>query len=151
MQSSAQTPEEYLHSLPAERKEAVIRIRTELLNNLPEGFEEGINYGMLSYHVPHSLYPSGYHAAPEKPLPFINLANQKNFIVLYHMGLYSDPKLLQWFKEEFMKHSSKKLDMGKSCIRFKSMKDIPFELIGELASKITPKEWMDTYNKVIKR
>lgn len=145
MQSTAQTPKEYLENLPEDRLEAVGKIREILLNNLPQGFIENIGYGMLCYSVPHSIYPKGYHCDPKLPLPFISLASQKNFIALYHMGIYANPKLLEWFTAEFPNHSQSKLDMGKSCIRFKKMNDIPYELIGLLATKMTPQEWIDCY------
>lgn len=115
--------------------------------NLPNGFEEQISYGHIGFVVPHSMYPNGYHCDPTSPLPFIGLASQKNFIALYHMGIYSDEKLLNWFKEEYPKHAKRKLDMGKSCIRFKKTDDIPYDLIGRLASKITPDQWIATYEK----
>lgn len=115
--------------------------------NLPNGFEEQISYGHIGFVVPHSMYPNGYHCDPTSPLPFIGLASQKNFIALYHMGIYSDEKLLNWFIEEYPKHAKRKLDMGKSCIRFKKTDDIPYDLIGRLASKITPDQWIATYEK----
>ncbi|MCK5443665.1 MAG: DUF1801 domain-containing protein, partial [Maribacter sp.] len=109
-----------------------------------------MSYGMLGYVVPHSLYPDGYHCDTSLPLPFMNLASQKNFVAVYHMGVYSDKKLLDWFVAEFSKHCKRKLDMGKSCIRLKYMDDVPYELIGELSSKISVGEWIDTYEKAIK-
>ncbi|MCG3165178.1 MAG: hypothetical protein POELPBGB_00940 [Bacteroidia bacterium] len=150
MQSKATTPEEYLESLPDDRKKAMTELRKVILANLPKGFKEGMGYGMLGYVVPHSIYPAGYHCDPKQPLPFINIASQKNFIAVYHMGVYSDPKLLKWFTEEYVKHSKTKLDMGKSCIRFKKPEQIPFKLIGELASKITVQEWIDIYESHFK-
>ncbi|HNL71683.1 MAG TPA: DUF1801 domain-containing protein, partial [Leptospiraceae bacterium] len=114
-------------------------------------FEETISYGMISYVVPHSLYPEGYHTDPKQPLPFISLASQKNFIALYHMGIYADEKILHWFVTEYPKHSKTKLDMGKSCIRFKKIDQIPFDLIQELVKKMTPKQWIDLYKKSIKK
>ena len=151
MQSSEKDPEKYLDSLPEERKTAVSKLREVLLHNLPEGFEEGMGYGMLSYHIPHSLYPAGYHVDPSQPLPFINLASQKNYVALYHMGLYAKPELLEWFTAEYPKYSNRKLDMGKSCIRFKKMEEIPYELIGKLATKMSPQEWISTYENVLKK
>lgn len=149
MQSSAQTPDEYFASLPADRKDAMIELRKVILKNIPKGFKEGMGYGMVGYSVPHSLYPAGYHCDPKLPLPFLGLASQKNFIALYHMGVYSDPKLLDWFVKEFPKHSSAKLDMGKSCIRFKKPGEIPFKLIGELVSKMTPQDWIELYEGIL--
>lgn len=145
MRSEAKTPQEYIESLPEERKKAIGEMRKAILKSLPKGFKEEMGYGMLGYVVPHSLYPSGYHCDPRQPLPFMGLASQKNFVALYHMGIYGNPKLLEWFANEFPKHSKAKLDMGKSCIRFKKMDQIPFKLIEELASKMTPKDWIKAY------
>ncbi len=150
MQSKAATPEEYFNSLPEERKKAMTELRKEILKNLPKGFKETMSYGMVGYVVPHSIYPAGYHCDPKLPLPFINIASQKNFIAVYHMGVYSDPKLLKWFTEEFARQSKTKLDMGKSCIRFKKPEQIPFKLMGELASKMTPKQWIEKYESAFK-
>lgn len=151
MTSKATTPEQYLKELPADRKEAVNKLRDTIVNNIPNGFKETISYGMLGYVVPHSLYPGGYYCDPSLPLPFINIASQKNFIALYHMGLYSNPVLLKWFTAEYPKHSAAKLDMGKSCIRFKKPEHIPYKLIAELAKKVTVKDWIATYEKNVKR
>ena len=145
MQSKAITVDEYIKDLPEDRKEVIEKIRKVILDNLPKGFEETISYGMLGYVVPHSIYPKGYHCNTNLPLPFINLASQKNFIAFYHMGIYAEPVLLDWFVSEFPKHSKSKLDMGKSCIRFKKMNDIPYELIGQLASKMTTEDWINKY------
>jgi uncharacterized protein YdhG (YjbR/CyaY superfamily) len=145
MTSKATTPDQYIAELPADRKEAVTELRKVISKNIPKGFREEMNYGMLGYVVPHTLYPAGYHCDPKMPLPFMNVASQKNFIALYHMGIYAQPALLKWFVEEFPKHSTKKLDMGKSCIRFKKPEDIPFKLIGELAKKMTVKDWVSLY------
>jgi uncharacterized protein YdhG (YjbR/CyaY superfamily) len=150
MQSKATTPEQYINELPEDRKEVISRLRKTILENLPQGFEEQMGYGMLSYVVPHSKYPDGYHCDPSTPLPFISLASQKNHIGFYHMGIYSDPKLLEWFTTEYPKHASNKLDMGKSCIRFKNTNKIPFELLGELVSKMTADQWIARYESVIK-
>ncbi|HRI21013.1 MAG TPA: DUF1801 domain-containing protein [Panacibacter sp.] len=123
------------------------KLRNEILQNIPEGFQETMGYGMIGYVVPHSLYPKGYHCTPQLPLPFMNIASQKNFIAVYHMGVYADKSLYNWFVEEYSKLSSAKLDMGKSCIRFKNPGKIPFELIGKLAGKITVKQWIDIYEE----
>lgn len=147
MQSKAATPEAYLDSLPADRKYAVNELRKVILKNLPKGFEETMSYGMLGYVVPHSLYPAGYHCNPALPLPFMNIASQKNFIAVYHMGIYADKGLLKWFIKEYSKHVTTKLDMGKSCIRFKKPDQIPFKLIGQLAAKMKSKEWIALYEK----
>ena len=145
MQSAATTINDYLIEIPAERKTAFLKLRETILNNIPDGFIEEMNYGMIGYIVPHSTYPNGYHCNPKLPLPFINLASQKNFIALYHMGIYANPQLLDWFVAEYPKHSTQKLDMGKSCIRFKKMDQIPFDLIAELMQKITVNEWIKCY------
>ncbi|MNE51107.1 hypothetical protein D3C80_1457180 [compost metagenome] len=151
MQSDAKSPLEYLESLPEDRKTALSKLRAAILQNLPEGFEEAMSYGMLGYVVPHSLYPAGYHCTPELPLPFMSIASQKNFIAVYHMGIYMDKDLYDWFTAEFSKQSKFKLDMGKSCIRFKKMDQIPFELIGDLAAKMTTSQWINLYEKALKR
>jgi uncharacterized protein YdhG (YjbR/CyaY superfamily) len=151
MQSKAATPQEYIDSLPNERKDAMSELRNVIKKNLPKGFQEEMGYGMMGYSVPHSLYPAGYHCDPKQPLPFIGIASQKNFIAVYHMGIYADPKLLDWFTKEYPKHVKTKLDMGKSCIRFKKPEQIPFKLIGELASKMTPQDWIKVYEKNMKR
>jgi uncharacterized protein YdhG (YjbR/CyaY superfamily) len=151
MQSAAATPDEYYANLPEDRKATMLQLRKVLKKNLPKGFQEVMNYGMPGFVVPHKLYPAGYHCKPEDPLPFIGLASQKNSINFYHMGIYAEPKLLKWFTSEFTKHSKKKLDMGKSCVRFKKAEDIPFELLGELAAKITPQQWINLYEEKLKR
>lgn len=151
MQSKATTPEDYIKEMPAERQTAFKKLRAVIKKNLPKGFKEGMGYGMMGYSVPHSKYPAGYHCNPKDPLPFMGIASQKNFIAVYHMGVYADPKLLKWFTDAHSKASSKKLDMGKSCLRFKKPEDIPFDLIGELASKMTPDDWIAIYEKNLKR
>ena len=151
MQSTAQTPEEYLSVLPEDRKIVMSQLRNAIIDNLPEGFEEVMSYGMLGYVVPHRLYPNGYHCSPKLPLPFISLASQKNFIALYHMGIYSDKSLLEWFIGEYPKHTKMKLDMGKSCLRFKKVDDIPLSLIGELAAKMSVEEWITIYENNLRR
>lgn len=150
MTSTATSPLAYLASLPDERRPIITAIREQLVKNLPAGFQEGMGYGMLCYTVPHSLYPAGYHCDPKQPLPFISLASQKNYISLYHMGLY-EGELLDWFRAEWAKVSKKKLDMGKCCIRFKKPEDVPLDLIGELATKVTPQQWMEYYERVTKK
>lgn len=151
MKYKANTPDEYIAQLPLDRKEVIEKLRGIILQNLPNGFEEQLSYGMLGYVVPHSLYPAGYHVQAELPLPFINLASQKNFIALYHSGIYADPALMNWFKNEYPIHYKRKLDMGKSCVRFKSMDDIPYKLIAELCTKMTPQEWISLYENNIKK
>jgi hypothetical protein len=151
MQSTANTPEEYMSSLPEERKPVMTELRKAIIQNLPKGFEEVIGYGMLSYVVPHSIYPAGYHCDTKQPLPFLSVASQKNFIAVYHMGMYADQNLLNWFVAEYPKHSKAKLDMGKSCIRFKKMDQVPVELIGELASKMSVEDWIGTYERAFRK
>ncbi len=151
MQSTALTVDEYLKTLPAERVEPMTKLRAAILQNIPKGFSESMGYGMAGYAVPHSTYPAGYHCNPKDPLPFAGFASQKNFIALYHMGIYANPELLNWFIAEYPKHCKSKLDMGKSCIRFKKMDQIPYTLIGELMSKMSVKEWITLYEKQLKR
>lgn len=151
MQYQANSPEEYIAQIPEERKEAINKLRAVIQANLPEGFREGMGYGMIGYSVPHEIYPAGYHCDPKIPLPFMSFASQKNFIAFYHMGIYADPNLLQWFQNEYPKYVKTKLDMGKSCIRFKKPEQIPFELIGELVTKMSCQQWIDLYEKNYKR
>lgn len=143
MKSTAQTPQQYIDELPANRKEAISKIREAILANLAEGFEETMGYGMLGYVVPHSIYPKGYHCNPKQPLPYMNLGSQKNFIALYATCVYGSSELKEWFESEYPKHCKTKLDMGKGCIRFKKMDDIPYRLIGELAGKMPLQKWID--------
>jgi hypothetical protein len=147
MQSKATTPEQYLSELPEDRKAPMLKLRNMIKNNIPKGFEEVMSYGMLGYVVPHSIYPDGYHCTPKLPLPFMNIASQKNFIAIYHMGIYGSKSLIDWFIAEYPKYAKSKLDMGKGCIRFKKMDDIPFDLIGELATKISVEDYIVLYEK----
>ena len=151
MQSKAETVEKYIDELSVNRKEVIQKLREIVLENLPEGFQECMNYGMIGYVVPHSIYPDGYHCDTSLPLPFMNIASQKNHIGFYHMGIYSDENLLNWFTEEYKNQVPTKLDMGKSCIRFKNPKKIPFDLLGELVSKMTVDQWIEKYETAIKR
>ena len=151
MKAKRETPEKYIEQLTNERKIAIGELRKIIIDNLPKGFSETISYGMIGFVVPHSIYPNGYHCDPKQPLPFISIASQKNFVALYHMGLYANPELLKWFIDEYPKHCKIKLDMGKSCIRFKKPDQIPFELIGELCSKMTTKQWIEIYETNLKR
>lgn len=150
MQSKATTVDTYIAELPEDRQKAVKELRKVIKKNLPKGFKEGMGYGMMGWSVPHSIYPAGYHCNPKDPLPFMGLASQKNSINFYHMGIYADPKLLKWFQDAHAKASPKKLDMGKSCVRYKKAEDIPYKLIGELAAKITVNEWIEKYETVLK-
>ena len=151
MQSSAKTVEDYIAELPDDRKEFIIKLRQTVLDNLPNGLVEQMNYGMIGYVVPHSYYPDGYHCNPKDPLPFINIANQKNHIGFYHMGVYAKPELLNWFTDEFPKHSKYKLDMGKSCVRYKKPERITFDLIAELMNRMTVDEWIKLYEEKYKK
>ncbi|NNJ82753.1 MAG: DUF1801 domain-containing protein [Flavobacteriaceae bacterium] len=151
MQYEASTVDEYIDMIPEDRKGPISKLRQVILDNLPEGFEEGISYKMIGYYVPHSVYPPGYHCDTSLPLPFMSVASQKNFIGFYHMGMYSNKELYDWFVEEYTKRCKYKLDMGKSCVRLKRIDDIPYDLIGELASKVTPQEWITWYEESIKR
>ncbi|MDX8552561.1 DUF1801 domain-containing protein [Tenacibaculum sp. 1B UA] len=151
MKYEAFTVEEYISQLPNERQEVVKKLQTVIRKNLPKGFEEGINYNMIGYYVPHSKYPNGYHCDPKLPLPFINFASQKNSVNLYHSGIYAKKELHDWFVAEYPKHSKRKLDMGKSCIRFKKMDDVPYELVAKLCTKMSVDEWVNIYESVIKK
>jgi hypothetical protein len=149
MQSKAQTVAAYLEELPPERQKIIIAMRKAMKQNLPKGFEERMSYGMIGYVVPHKLYPAGYHVTPDQPLPFIAIASQKNFIALYHMAMQGD--LLQWFQQEWTEHTNKKLDMGKSCIRFKKPEDVPLALLEKLAEKMTPQQWIAQYEEALSK
>lgn len=151
MQSKAASPDEYVESLPDDRRETVAAIRKVVNDNLPPGFKECMTYGMIGWVVPHSLYPPGYHCDPKLPLGFMGLASQKNYISLYSMCLYAGAKHLEWFQNEWPKHSTKKLNMGKSCIRFPKPEHVPLDLIGQLASRVTPQQWIEMYEKALKR
>ncbi|MEO7982979.1 MAG: DUF1801 domain-containing protein [Bacteroidota bacterium] len=151
MQSKATTIKQYMDELPAGRKKAMTELRAIIKKNLPKDFQEGMGYGMVGYMVPHSKYPAGYHCNPEQPLPFMGLASQKNFIAVYHMGVYADIKLAKWFVNEYAKAGIGKLDMGKSCIRFNNPEKIPYKLIGELVAKMTPDDWIVLYEKNLKK
>lgn len=151
MQSTAMTVTQYINELPEERRVAMQQLRTVIKKHLPQGFKEEMNYGMIGYVVPHTLYPAGYHCDSTLPLPFLSIASQKNSVNVYHMGMYSDKKLYDWFVTAYTKLNIGKLDIGKSCIRFKNLKKIPFELIGELATQMTPQQWIALYEKEVKR
>lgn len=151
MKQAGTTITEIIQNAPEERQEALRKLVETITTNIPKNFEAGIGYGMISFHVPHSVYPKGYHCDPKLPLPFINIASQKNFIALYHMGLYADETVLNWFQEEYKKRVPSKLDMGKSCIRFKKPNEIPFDLIGELATKFTAELWIEKYESAFNK
>lgn len=151
MQIPASSVEDYISKIPEERQEVFTKLFDTITENLPNGFTKGVSYGMVGWDVPLETFPAGYHCTPGSPLPFMGLASQKNFIALYHMGIYAKPELLDWFVAEFPKHSKRKLDMGKSCIRFKKMDEIPFELIAELSKKMTVDEWINIYETNFKK
>lgn len=151
MKLKPETPDAYVQELAPERKEVIEKLRLVLKENLPEGYVEEISYGMIGYVIPFSIYPKGYAVKPKVPLPIMNLASQKNHIALYHMAISVIPGLLDWFQEEYSKHCKTKLDMGKGCIRFKKLDDIPYELIGQLAQKVSVQQWIDIYENEIRR
>lgn len=145
------TVTDYLNNINEDKKSDFLKLRNSIIKNIPQGFEEAMSYGMIGFVVPHKIYPSGYHCDPKLPLPFISIAAQKNFIALYHMGIYCEKNLLDWFVNEYPKHTNEKLDMGKSCIRFKKPDQIPYKLIEELVTKIDVKQWIELYEANFKR
>jgi hypothetical protein len=151
MKANGKTVTEILTNLPMDKAEPFNKLHDVIVKNLPKGFEAAISYGGLGYVVPHTIYPTGYHCKPSEPLPFAGLASQKNSINFYHMGIYAEPKLLEWFVTEYPKHTKQKLDMGKSCIRFNKLDDIPYKLIGELMKKMSAKEWINIYETNLKK
>jgi hypothetical protein len=150
MKTEGKTVNDILMNVPPDRVEPFNKLHNIIVKNLPKGFEAAISYGGLGYVIPHKLYPAGYHCKPSEPLPFAGIASQKDSINFYHMGIYADSKLLKWFVSEYPKHSAQKLDMGKSCIRFKKMDQIPYKLIGELMKKISTKDWIEKYEAALK-
>lgn len=151
MKATGKTVQEILSNLPEDRAEPFNKLHDVIVQNLPKGFEAAISYGGLGYVVPHAIYPAGYHCKPSEALPFAGLSSQKNSINFYHMGIYTNPTLLNWFVSEYPKHTKQKLDMGKSCIRFKNLENIPYQLIGELVKKMSVKEWIALYEKTYKK
>lgn len=151
MTSQATSPEQYIQELPKDRVEAITKLRKVINDNLPKGFKEEMSYGMIGYVVPHEIYPAGYHCNPKLPLPFMSFASQKNSVNFYHMGIYADLELLNWFTLTYPKYCKTKLDMGKSCIRFKKLDQIPFELIGSLVKKVSVEDWIKCYEANFKR
>jgi hypothetical protein len=150
MKDTGKSVKEILTSLPEDRVVPFNQLHEVIVKNLPKGFEAAMSYGGLGYVIPHSLYPAGYHCKPSEPLPFAGIASQKGSINFYHMGIYADPALLQWFVTEYPKHCKQKLDMGKSCIRFKKLDDIPYKLIGELMKKMSAQDWIKKYEAAYK-
>ncbi|WP_299181860.1 DUF1801 domain-containing protein [uncultured Chryseobacterium sp.] len=151
MQIPANSVEDYISKIPEERQEVFKKLFDTIDENLPEGFKQGVSYGMIGWNVPLEIYPAGYHCTPGSPLPFMGLASQKNFIAFYHMGMYAKPELHDWFVSEYPKYAKRKLDMGKSCVRFKKMDDIPFELIAEVSKRMTVDEWIEIYENNLKK
>ena len=151
MRYEANTIKEYIDQLPEDRKPVIKKLRSIINKNLPKGFKEQLSYGMPGWVIPHSKYPDGYHCDPKLPVPFMSIASQKNFVALYHSGVYASPDLYKWFTTEYPNHSKRKLDMGKSCIRFKKMDDVPYDLIAELVAKMTPDDFIEIYENNIKR
>lgn len=151
MNYNVSSVEEYIAIIPENRRHIIESLRSVILSNLPEGFSEQISYGMISYVVPLSRYPKGYHVKKDEPLPFLSLASQKNHIALYHMGLYGDAEIEKWFVAEYAKRVPTKLDIGKSCIRFKDSALIPYDLVGELCSKMTVSDYINVYEQTINR
>ncbi len=151
MKIEANSVEDYLNQVPEERNFSFRKLYETVSRNLPQGFQEQLSYGMIGWSIPLETYPTGYHCTPNTPLPFLNLASQKKFIALYHMGIYANPELLNWFVAEYPKYSPRKLDMGKSCMRFKKVEDIPFDLIAELCRKIKTQDWILQYEKHFKK
>ncbi len=147
MKATGNTIKEILTNLPEDRTQPFNKLHEVIVKNLPKGFVPAISYGGLGYVVPHAIYPAGYHCKPSEPLPFAGIASQKASINFYHMGIYSDPVLLKWFVTEYPKHSKQKLDMGKSCVRFKNLNEIPYKLIAELMKKMSAKQWIDLYER----
>ena len=145
-----QAVEDYFNALAEDRRGAMETLRSSIRANLPSGFEEVLNYGQPSWVVPHSLYEAGYHVNPDLPLPFLSIASQKSHIGVYHMGIYAGSSLMDWFVGRYPKHCKTRLDMGKSCIRFKKVNDIPNDLIGELCGKMSAGEWIELYEEQIK-
>ena len=148
MQSNARTVEEYLRSLPEDRRAAISAVRKVILANLPKGYEECMSYGMIGYVVPHSIYPAGYHCNPKLPLPYANLASQKNHMALYLMCCYGDKVTYQWFCKAW-KATGKKLDMGKSCVRFKKLEDVSLEVIGQVIARVPVKNYIAHIEQVV--
>ncbi len=151
MQIPANSVEDYISKIPEERQEVFKKLFDTIDENLPQGFKQGVSYGMIGWNVPLEIYPAGYHCTPGSPLPFMGLASQKNFIAFYHMGMYAKPELHDWFVSEYPKYAKRKLDMGKSCVRFKKMDDIPFELIAEVSKRMTVDEWIEIYENNLKK
>jgi uncharacterized protein YdhG (YjbR/CyaY superfamily) len=150
MQSKSKNVEEYMAALPEDRREAMAAIREVILKNLPKGYEEGMQWGMPSYFVPLSAYPAGYNCQPDQPLPFVGLASQKNHMAFYGFCIYMDEELKNRFVEDWKK-TGKKLDMGKSCVRFKKLEDVPLQVIGDAVKRVPMKKYIKQYEKLLQQ
>lgn len=151
MKIEASSVSEYIEAIDAERRDAYSKLYQVVADNIPDGFTSCMQYNFPSYVVSLEEYPPGYHCTPNTPLPFVSVGAQKNFLALYHMGVYASPDLMKWFVEEYPKHSKYKLDMGKSCIRFKRINDIPYKLIGEFMQKMSVDQWISIYENAYKK
>ena len=151
MYSNASSVQQYLEELPADRQPVMKALFEAMKAAFPPGFEATVGYGMIGFTVPHRIYPAGYHCNPKDPLPFAGLASQKNHISFYHMGVYADPALLEWFQKAYAERVPGKLNMGKSCVRFSNPAKVPIDLLAELCSKMTVNDWIALYEKQLKR
>ena len=148
MTSQAKTVEEYLQALPGDRRAAISTVRETILANLPKGYEVRMNYGMIGYVVPHSIYPAGYHCNPAQPLTYASLGSQKNHIALYLMCVYGHAETAAWFRKAW-EATGKKLDMGKACVRFKRLEDVPLEVVGQVIARTPVKQYIATIENVL--
>src|SRR5258708_21802298 len=149
MQSKATTVDQYLAELPDDRREALAAVRRVILKNLDKDYEEGMQYGMIGYYVPHHVYPAGYHCDPRQPLAFATLGSQKNYMSLYLMCVYGSAEHSKWFREAWAK-TGKKLDMGKSCVRFKKLEDLALDVIGEAIRRVPAKKYIEHFEAAFK-
>ncbi|MSR19323.1 MAG: DUF1801 domain-containing protein [Phycisphaerales bacterium] len=150
VRGSYTTVKQYLDMLPPDRRATITAVRTVILKNLPKGYQEGIQYGMIGYCIPHSIYPAGYHCDPRQPLPFVGLGSQKNYTALHMMCAYLNPEYHRWFQAAW-KRSGKKLDMGKACLRFRKLEDIALDVIGEAIARVPVRDYIAHYEAAIKR
>lgn len=148
MRSQAGTVDAYLKALPPDRREAIEAVRATILENLGEGYEEGMQYGMIGYYVPHRVYPDGYHCDPRQPVPFASVASQKNHMAVYLMCIYGMPEHQAWFREAWTK-TGKRLDMGKGCVRFRKLEDVPLEVLGEAIRRVPVEAFLEHYTKTL--
>lgn len=142
MKSDATTVEAYLETLPTDRRAAIEAVRKVILENLDEGYEEGMQYGMIGYYVPHRVYPAGYHCDPKQPLPFATLGSQKGYMSVYLMCVYGHGATRSWFVDAWKK-AGKKLDMGRSCVRFKKLEDLALDVIGEAIRRVPARKYIE--------